>query len=164
MFPITDSSQRTVSERSNNWAPRVGLAYRPVARKKPSCAVGYENFFSMPRWEHPLWTLCAIRRSKRGSSPISPIPFSPLSLWGPGTEGLHRQLELFRLRAGEGGKTGRASRVVCSNGTQRAAELVRNWAATVAYVGSTGPAPFIFGIANIPFGDSEPQPAPAFQS
>jgi len=86
----------------NKWAPRVGLATGRLARKKPACAWAME-FFSMPRLGTPLWTF--VRNPPFQTRIIADLP-TPISHshLRTGTARLHRQLELFRLRAGEGGK------------------------------------------------------------
>jgi hypothetical protein len=144
----------------NNWAPRAGLAYRPGGSEKTVVRAGYGIFYDA---QIGNTVVDLVRNPPFQTRIIADIPnsiFPSLTLRDLIPPGFAVSSSFFAYGQENGGKMRVPTAYVQQWNVSVQRELVRNWAATVSYVGSTARHLSFSGIANIPYpgpGDLNPR-------
>jgi hypothetical protein len=135
----------------SNWAPRVGLAYRMRGSDKTVLRVGYGIFYDA---QIGNTVVDLVRNPPFQTRIIADLPdsiFPFLTLRDLQPPGSAISSSYFAIGQEEQGKLSFPTPYVQQWNFSVQREVMRNWAVTGAYVGSTGRHLSFSGIANIPY-------------
>lgn len=135
----------------NNFAPRVGFAYRVGGADKMVVRGGYGMFYDA---QIGNTTVDLVRNPPFQTRIIADLPdsiFPYLSLRQLVPTGASISSSYFAIGQEEGGKLAFPTAYVQQWNLSVQREVMRNWAVTAGYVGSTGRHLSFSGIANIPY-------------
>jgi len=140
----------------NNWAPRVGLAYRPRGSEKTVFRLGYGIFYDA---QIGNTLVDMVRNPPFQVRIIADMPdsiFPSFVLRDPFPQGFGVTSSYFAYGQEKGGRLDSPTPYVQQWNATVQRELVPNWAATIAYVGSTGRHLSLSSVDNVPY----PGPGP----
>lgn len=135
----------------SNWAPRVGLAYRLGGSDKTVLRAGYGMFYDA---QIGNTVVDLVRNAPFQTRIIADLPdsiFPFLTLRELQPPGSAVALSYFAMGQEEKGKLSFPTPYVQQWNLSLQREVMRNWAVTGSYVGSTGRHLSFSGIANIPY-------------
>jgi len=144
----------------NNWAPRLGIAYRLGGSDKTVLRAGFGMFYDA---QIGNTTVDLVRNAPFQTRIIAELPnsiFPFLSLRDLTPPGVTIASSFFAMGQEEEGRLAWPTAYVEQWNLSLQREFVPNWAVTAAYVGSTGRHFSYSGIANIPYpgpGDLNPR-------
>ena len=140
----------------NNLAPRVGLAYRPRGSDKTVFRVGYGIFYDA---QIGNTLVDMVRNPPFQVRIIADMPdsiFPSFVLRDPFPQGFGVTSSYFAYGQEKGGRLESPTPYIQQWNATVQRELVPNWAATVAYIGSTGRHLSLSSVDNVPY----PGPGP----
>lgn len=149
-----------VNKDLNNWAPRLGIAYRVGGSDKTVVRAGFGMFYDA---QIGNTTVDLVRNPPFQTRIIAELPnsiFPYLSLRDLTPPGVTISSSYFAMGQEEDGRLAWPTAYVEQWNLSLQRELVPNWAVTAAYVGATGRHLSYSGIANIPYpgpGDLNPR-------